>query len=359
MPGSHDAGMSEFTGAYGGLPHNTITQSVPLYNQLLNGARYFDIRPINHAKGFRSGHFTKTATGAMGATGRSIDNIVKDINKFNQEFPGELILLDINHDMNGKDKYTPFGDGTWQELYRVLNQIEDLWVAPPTELLSDLTAVPLSTFITPGSKSAVLLRLPDEAPVPDTGISNTMRKPRKRHIDVVNSDLSVDATDLSLDVDSADLALSTPKPALPPVHPLRASAYIPAQRLYVYGLWSNTQSTSSLSSDQLQKLATREPDEIFRSTWTITQDWRWVLDVANKETSIVAKAREAWRTLFGPGGLWGGIAVKGDVGEGGMGMGRGGKEGILPNVVEVDDFRRGDVTGLCLAVNWWWAGAGG
>jgi hypothetical protein len=54
MPGSHNAGMSEVSHAHGGRAHNSLPQSVNVFEQLRNGARYFDIRPIRYKGQFRT-----------------------------------------------------------------------------------------------------------------------------------------------------------------------------------------------------------------------------------------------------------------------------------------------------------------
>jgi hypothetical protein len=50
VPASHDSGMSEITSGGLGIKHNTETKPVDVYQQLINGARFFDIRPIYRDK---------------------------------------------------------------------------------------------------------------------------------------------------------------------------------------------------------------------------------------------------------------------------------------------------------------------
>lgn len=47
MPGSHDAGMSSFkSGTVGAHFANTQTQYLDIYQQLMAGSRFFDLRPV-------------------------------------------------------------------------------------------------------------------------------------------------------------------------------------------------------------------------------------------------------------------------------------------------------------------------
>ncbi|TVY75692.1 PI-PLC X-box domain-containing protein [Lachnellula suecica] len=171
MPESHDAGMSELTHAYLGVPYNTQTQSVHIYKQLVFGARWFDLRPAHRKGHWYAGHFSHTVGKWFGgATGRNIENVVRDINRFTSESPGELIFLDLSHDMDIDRWWAPLRPIMWQKLYRQLAKINDLWVEHPDDLPEDLSSVPLSTFVTPGSKSAVIVILPPGAPLPQESL---------------------------------------------------------------------------------------------------------------------------------------------------------------------------------------------
>jgi hypothetical protein len=308
MPASHDAGMSEITWGYGGVPHNTVTQSVPVYQQLVYGARYFDIRPVYHYSGkWYTGHFSAVFGVQQwqgGAFGQTIDNIVADIQRFSNEHPGELIILDLSHEMNAwrfSWGFT-FEQSQWHELYKKLSGIGDLWSTRNLELPDDLTTIPLSEFIQQGtSKSAVLIRVPDYAPLaqtPDTPIDNTTIQ-------------SIDPLSLSF------------------------QAFIPSRRLPSEGSYSDTDDTCTLISDQLSKqerFRTTADPRTLRSVWTITQRIGHVLDVGNWYTSIIADAIPAHRFLFSK--LWNSLSSC-----------------KYPNLIEVDDINNSQVTALCMAIN--------
>jgi hypothetical protein len=308
MPASHDAGMSEITWGYGGVSHNTVTQSVPVYQQLVYGARYFDIRPVYHYSGkWYTGHFSAVFGVQQwqgGALGQTIDNIVADIQRFSNEHPGELIILDLSHEMNAwrfSWAFT-FEQSQWHELYKKLSRIGDLWSTRNLELPDDLTTVPLSEFIQQGtSKSVVLIRVPDYAPLaqtPDTPIDNTTIQ-------------SIDPLSLSF------------------------QAFVPSRRLPSEGSYSNTDDTCTLISDQLSKqerFRTTADSRTLRSVWTITQRIGHVLDVGNWYTSIIADAIPAHRFLFSK--LWNSLSSC-----------------KYPNLIEVDDINNSQITALCMAIN--------
>lgn len=330
MPASHDSGMSEVTGLYGGVRHNTITQTRDIFSQLCFGARHFDIRPIRFRSSFWTGHFSKTRSGAVGCTGRSLSQIVDDINRFNAQYPGELIILDISHDMNAKQRFQPFSRVEWQELYKVLSQISDLWKSAPASHAEDLSTIPISAFITPGSQSAVLVRLPDEAPAPSLA-----------YIPEDPAFAAAETSDSSSDIDVDAPRSSTTNVTRIPSRPLAREAFLPAHRLPRSGSWSDTTSPAFLSSDQLSKLRLlrgASGAEAHMSVWTLSQSWRQVTDVGNRRKSIVAMAVQARRALFAE--LWPAV-VKG---------------GIWPNLVQIDDLTDTGVLALCMAVNEWFLG---
>ena len=369
IPTSHDSGMNEVTISWGGRTHNTVTQTVNTFKQLVNGARIFDIRPLLWRGKLYTGHFSQFGSGMVGGTGRKISDIVSDINSFTAQYPGELILLDINHQMNADNKFRDFGLIVWTKLYEELNKIQALWFPSALNLPDDLSSVPLSTFIAPGSKSTVLIRLPNSAPLPEPSIrpgslarrnvatyasyasadptdGMTAQGPALQDDDNVNStttddgineptpavlppnvsagtddDNTGDDGSNSQDNDNiADSSLagmtlfslptglpslapkSEPMPAEVPVQIGSSSmAFFHESHLPITGSYADTDKSQCLINDQLAKLGRDRPNaqaKVHKSTWTITQRWKHILDVENKKTSITADAVAAHRALF-------------------------------------------------------------
>jgi hypothetical protein len=323
MPASHDSGMSEVTGLYGGVKHNTLTQTFNVFDQLRLGARYLDMRPVSFRRNFWTGHFQKGTIGAVGCSGRSLNKIVADINRFTDLYPGELIIIDISHDMNSNNMYKPFTINKWQNLYKVLNQINDLWIPTSDDIPVDLSTLPLSSFITPGSRSSVLIRLPNRAPPPDSNFS-------KREYE----EYEVDATIDSLDQES--LPFHTEFDLLDaPSTPVISPAFINENRLPQTGWWANARTASALTNDQLAKLSmlrNSSTDEMHRSIWTITQMGHYLVDVGVRRHSIIGFAKQAHRALYAQ--LWPNMTSM-----------------KWPNLIEVDDIRDLSVASLCMTIN--------
>ncbi|PVH84474.1 hypothetical protein DL98DRAFT_77398 [Cadophora sp. DSE1049] len=369
MPASHDAGMSQVTRYYGGVAHNTQTQSVHIYQQLVYGARWLDIRPVLRKGKWYTNHLSAVpGLGYQGAFGRTILDIIKDISRFTAENPGELIILELSHEMD-RYKWKPrLTIGQWQKLYDLLySGIDDIWMADLASLPDDLSTVPIETFIQPGSKSAVLIRVPDHAPV-----FNSMVEKREVAIDDLPSgDATQDnntATDEPLDFSAPsivpgnstldgdgddtpdtpdttdDSSPNTTLPKLPelPSHKpptILTPAFIPARHLPTVGSYSDTDQPSFLETDQLSKLTTYRPSpntRMHQSTWTITQRLGHILDVGNPSKSIIADAVPAHRKLFSR--IWTVLSRR-----------------TYPNLIEVDDIHNNQVTALCIAINEYFA----
>lgn len=109
IPGSHDAGMSElgFCSKYANAC-DTQTQTSGIYQQLVNGARYFDIRPTSYVdcsgsfRGWYTGHWAYVnGLDWLGCTGQSLDSVLDDVAKFCAEMEPtggkELIILNFSH----------------------------------------------------------------------------------------------------------------------------------------------------------------------------------------------------------------------------------------------------------------------
>jgi hypothetical protein len=161
MPGSHDAGMFK-KGWSTELVNEAVvvTQGKRIYDQLMNGIRYFDIRICNYQdgsqsnSGFYTGHFSKIndLIGYEGALGQSMAEIIEDINQFTQA-NNELIILDVSHDLTIRKRefdheYTSFVKDDWYSLFAQMQDINYLF-----STTDNLSQIPLKNFI--GIKPAV------------------------------------------------------------------------------------------------------------------------------------------------------------------------------------------------------------
>ncbi|MEM7039755.1 MAG: hypothetical protein AAF570_22470, partial [Bacteroidota bacterium] len=99
IPGSHDSGTyQETTATVRGGWKNTKTQLYDFQLQLMQGARYFDLRPTLYNAQFYTAHSSKIAGNFFGAVGALLEDIFLQLDAF-LSIPGhekELILLDFH-----------------------------------------------------------------------------------------------------------------------------------------------------------------------------------------------------------------------------------------------------------------------
>ncbi|KAK4443148.1 PLC-like phosphodiesterase [Podospora aff. communis PSN243] len=166
MIGSHDAGMSVRTGGtVFGQAANCLTQGFGVYDQLIFGARFFDIRPvIGNGGRLVTGHYS---TGLkQGCNGQFIDDIVRQINRFTAEHP-ELVILHLSHALNTEDDYRSMNSQEWD---RVFDAFEGL-THRCGGISGDLTSKTMNSFI--GNGRACVLVIANQPNVrPAQGIYN-------------------------------------------------------------------------------------------------------------------------------------------------------------------------------------------
>ncbi len=95
MPAAHDAGMYDLTKCtFGANFCNTATQLLSFKEQLVQGIRVFDVRPILIGKSYYAQH--STDCNGLGCRGASMTDIYNDINLF-LENHAELVILELSH----------------------------------------------------------------------------------------------------------------------------------------------------------------------------------------------------------------------------------------------------------------------
>lgn len=132
IPGSHDAGMSEYTKiSEVASPCNVLTQDVNIEKQLSYGTRYFDIRPVRRGSEYRTGHYgevqipkIKLKIGNFGADGEILDDVISGLNRFTHS-RAELIVLNVNHFNAAGDSIKT--DNEYKDFYQKLGEINHLF----------------------------------------------------------------------------------------------------------------------------------------------------------------------------------------------------------------------------------------
>ncbi|RQU49160.1 hypothetical protein DF143_37175 [Burkholderia cenocepacia] len=207
---------------------NTQTQSIGILGQLLHGARYFDIRPVISAGQYTTGHYTAIAVSGLttwqGANGQTIDSIVADVNAYTATH-SELVVLYLSHDLDtdlGNSAYAPFTQQQWNDLLtRLLQGLNHRFVH---DSASDLTMLPLQTFIGTGQAAVIVV---------------------------------VDPSANGINLGS-----------------YAGQGFYPASSFPVYNQYADTNDASKMISDQFAKLAAQRPDpaaSYFLLSWTLTQ----------------------------------------------------------------------------------------
>lgn len=122
MPGTHDAGMSRISGSITslGTEQNTQTQGISIYDQLRAGSRLFDLRvgTVHNVENTNSYSYwtlhvnNESADVAIGNSGESLDDVIREVNQFTAENPGEIVFFRVRY-LIGIRKVPSFGPIYW------------------------------------------------------------------------------------------------------------------------------------------------------------------------------------------------------------------------------------------------------
>ncbi|WP_266157247.1 tectonin domain-containing protein [Dyella silvatica] len=120
IPGSHDAGMY-----LGGISIVGKTQDLSIYDQLKEGVRYFDIRPLARKAADGSYSFV-TYHGISMIVGASITDILNDVARFMREPGKELVILKMSH-------FSAFDTWAYQALVQQVRSKLGVWLCAKQE----------------------------------------------------------------------------------------------------------------------------------------------------------------------------------------------------------------------------------
>jgi hypothetical protein len=164
MPGSHDAGMSTFTGGAGGASYiNTQAQYLNFSQQLMAGSRYFDLRPVLSGGQWVSGHYTVLRTDfgnfGLGGNGQSVADIIRQVNDFTSKYK-ELVIINLSHTLDTDNQYVDLSQDQWNKLFDTLKGINNRFtVTNPGN--TDFSNKVLGDFITNRASVFIVSRLPN------------------------------------------------------------------------------------------------------------------------------------------------------------------------------------------------------
>jgi hypothetical protein len=252
MPGSHDAGISNFKpGTVGAHFANSQTQYLNFYNQLVAGSRYFDLRPVISAGQWVAGHYSEVeGIGWLGGNGQSVAEIVKQVNDFTAKYK-ELVIINLSHTLDTDNDYKDLTQAQWNSLFDALKGLNNRFtVANPGS--TDYSNTVLNDFIGSSASVFVFAQLP-------SGIS------------------------------LGDYA---------------TQGFYMQDNLPIYDNYANSNSAATMQADQLSKLkaqrnlvadAGQRKDVFHIFSWTLTQQAE---DVLNFDRAIMNLAVSVYDNLF-------------------------------------------------------------
>ena len=229
VPGSHDSGMSEFNqGAGLAVAADTVTQTMNIYDQLVNGARWFDIRPVIAGGHWATGHYSYSTDLWHGGNGQYMDAIIDEINQYTSTHQ-ELLILDLSHGLNTDifegDENNHLTQDDWNDLMNYLLSINNRVTGMSD--VSDLSQLLVSSFIESSPAVLIIIR---------------------------------DTTAEGTDVDLGDFA---------------DQGFFTSDQYPLYNSYANSDDQDDIESDQFDKMhsiRTSADSEPFLLSWTITED---------------------------------------------------------------------------------------
>lgn len=160
IPGSHDSGMSILAGCNNNLitKEVVLTQSFSIFQQLLFGIRYFDIRPVIFNGIYYTGHFYFINGVMYGGVGETIDEIIDSTNRYTKIY-NELVIFNISHGYNIDESRSSLNQNEWDKLFSILCNINYLY---HDEESVNLTEINLNKYIlkneNPQSSVIIIIR---------------------------------------------------------------------------------------------------------------------------------------------------------------------------------------------------------
>lgn len=159
MPRSHHAALEDNNYDLKNVARkgNTVTQIHNVSRQLrMEGVRVLDTRVMMYEGNFYEAHGTMRNKQWYGALGEKLENVIEQINVFNDQHSGELIIWDFHKETwsNRERRFRACTAAERSEFYQLLKKVKHRAVLPEGK---DITPLPLSSFI--GDKnSSVILR---------------------------------------------------------------------------------------------------------------------------------------------------------------------------------------------------------
>ncbi|KAF7357555.1 Variant-surface-glycoprotein phospholipase C [Mycena sanguinolenta] len=179
VPGSHDAGMSELhsEGSLNGILKVVAgsmiqAQTLSIYDQLVQGSRFFDIRPVLVADGkYWTGHFSSSSEGEVGSFGQSMDDVISDINKFLLA-NSELVIVNLSHAYDATNNWSDLTGAQWTTLLKyMVTELQNLCTVKVESYKEPLIGTMVKDLMGgDGSSASVIIRLDIKGMMPDPSL---------------------------------------------------------------------------------------------------------------------------------------------------------------------------------------------
>lgn len=217
------------------------------------GSRFFDLRPVISGGQWVSGHYSAIGDLWVGGNGQSIADLIRQINNFTSQYQ-ELIIINLSHTIDTDNNYSDLTQSQWNSLFDTLKGLNSRFTVfnPGT---TDLTRNKLADFITDRASVLIIAQLPSNVNLGDNA----------------------------------------------------NQGFYSATNFPMYDSYSNTNSRSTMKSDQLAKLSSHRNiatglDTFHLLSWTLTQQPEDVLNFDRAIMNLAASAfddlvSEAWNAL--------------------------------------------------------------
>jgi hypothetical protein len=136
-----------------------------LYQQLLAGSRYFDIRPVLSQGEWVAGHYGQVGDIWVGGNGQMLEEIIRQINDFTAEHQ-ELIIINLSHTLDTDNKYKDLTQTQWDDLFTKLKRINNRYIVDSTDAI-DLSNYRLGEFITDRASVLMIAHIPESITLGD------------------------------------------------------------------------------------------------------------------------------------------------------------------------------------------------
>lgn len=168
------------------VPRLSVTQTVPIREQLHQGCRFFDLRPAWTSEGFYLAHGehqsfdpgvgrNKEDLGYLGCVGESLDKVLKDVTAFAADpaHDKELIVLKFSHAANWEEPGSGFEAAQKQKLLALIRDKLRTAMIETLDSSKRIDGIPLEQMLAVAGRTVLCIY---ERAFDDAGLTDDQRK---------------------------------------------------------------------------------------------------------------------------------------------------------------------------------------